>query len=102
MALVLQRKQGISQSQLGRLLGVNTRDMSRAAKRLELRHKIHKTTLLEDGRWTYNITPVRSISELLKFSIEDPPDIQSEKPLSTEVPRAWTWQQGTSQRQNIG
>ena len=74
--------------------------MSRAALRLESRHKIRRTRILEDGRWTYELAPLKSVAHLLEFKMEDGPDGE-EEPSSIERQRAWTWQQSALARGRI-
>jgi predicted DNA-binding transcriptional regulator len=58
--LVVERgKDGVLQSEIWKELGLTSRDGSRLAIRLEKRGMIRRVKLLDDGRWTYKLTPLR-------------------------------------------
>ncbi len=50
---------GVLQSELWKELTLTSRDGSRLAIRLERRGMIRREKVLEDGRWTYKLTPLR-------------------------------------------
>ncbi|MCP8322937.1 MAG: transcriptional regulator [Candidatus Methylarchaceae archaeon HK02M2] len=52
-------KEGILQSTLWKELGLTSRDGSRLAIRLEKRSIIKREKVLDDGRWTYLLIPIR-------------------------------------------
>ena len=52
-------KEGILQSTLWKELGLTSRDGSRLAIRLEKRSIIRREKVLDDGRWTYLLIPLR-------------------------------------------
>ena len=58
--LVVERgKDGVLQSEIWKELGLTSRDGSRLAIRLEKRGMILRVKVLDDGRWTYKLTPLR-------------------------------------------
>jgi predicted DNA-binding transcriptional regulator len=58
--LVVERgKDGVLQSEIWKELGLTSRDGSRLAIRLEKRGMIRRVKVLDDGRWTYKLTPLR-------------------------------------------
>jgi predicted DNA-binding transcriptional regulator len=58
--LVVERgKDGVLQSEIWKELGLTSRDGSRLAIRLEKRGMIKRVKVLDDGRWTYKLTPLR-------------------------------------------
>jgi predicted DNA-binding transcriptional regulator len=58
--LVVERgKGGVHQSEIWKELGLTSRDGSRLAIRLEKRGMIKRVKVLDDGRWTYKLTPLR-------------------------------------------
>lgn len=50
---------GVLQSELWKELDLTSRDGSRLAIRLERRGMIRREKVLDDGRWTYKLTPLR-------------------------------------------
>ncbi|MCP8311408.1 MAG: transcriptional regulator [Candidatus Methylarchaceae archaeon HK01B] len=52
-------KEGILQSTLWKELGLTSRDGSRLAIRLEKRNIIRREKVLDDGRWTYLLIPLK-------------------------------------------
>jgi predicted DNA-binding transcriptional regulator len=72
--LVVERgKEGVLQSEIWKELGLTSRDGSRLAIRLERRGLIGRVKVLEDGRWTYKLTPLRFPTDMK--SIENAPCI---------------------------
>jgi predicted DNA-binding transcriptional regulator len=72
--LVVERgKDGVLQSEIWKELGLTSRDGSRLAIRLERRGLIGRVKVLEDGRWTYKLTPLRFPTDMA--SIERAPCI---------------------------
>ena len=72
--LVVERgKDGVLQSEIWKELGLTSRDGSRLAIRLERRGLIGRVKVLEDGRWTYKLTPLRFPTDMV--SIERAPCI---------------------------
>ena len=58
--LVVERgKDGVLQSEIWKELGLTSRDGSRLAIRLEKRGIFKRVKVLDDGRWTYKLTPLR-------------------------------------------
>lgn len=57
--IIEQGKDGMLQSVLWKELGLTSRDGSRLAIRLEKRGIIKREKILEDGRWTYLLVPLR-------------------------------------------
>jgi predicted DNA-binding transcriptional regulator len=58
--LVVERgKDGVLQSEIWKELSLTSRDGSRLAIRLEKRGMIRRVKVLDDGRWTYKLTPLR-------------------------------------------
>ena len=56
--LVVERgRDGVLQSEIWKELGLTSRDGSRLAIRLERRGLIGRVKVLEEGRWTYKLTP---------------------------------------------
>ena len=51
--------QGVLQSLLWKELSLSSRDGSRLSIRLEHRGMIRREKVLDDGRWTYKLTPLR-------------------------------------------
>lgn len=75
--LVVERgKEGVLQSEIWKELGLTSRDGSRLAIRLERRGLIGRIKVLEDGRWTYKLTPLRFPTDMR--SIENAPCIVCE------------------------
>jgi predicted DNA-binding transcriptional regulator len=72
--LVVERgKDGVLQSEIWKELGLTSRDGSRLAIRLERRGLIGRVKVLEEGRWTYKLTPLRFPTDMT--SIERAPCI---------------------------
>ncbi len=72
--LVVERgRDGVLQSEIWKELGLTSRDGSRLAIRLERRGLIGRVKVLEDGRWTYKLTPLRFPTDMA--SIEKAPCI---------------------------
>lgn len=72
--LVVERgRDGVLQSEIWKELGLTSRDGSRLAIRLERRGLIGRVKVLEDGRWTYKLTPLRFPTDMT--SIEKAPCI---------------------------
>jgi predicted DNA-binding transcriptional regulator len=72
--LVVERgKDGVLQSEIWKELGLTSRDGSRLAIRLERRGLIGRGKVLEEGRWTYKLTPLRFPTDMV--SIERAPCI---------------------------
>lgn len=72
--LVVERgKDGVLQSEIWKELGLTSRDGSRLAIRLERRGLIGRVKVLEEGRWTYKLTPLRFPTDMA--SIERAPCI---------------------------
>jgi predicted DNA-binding transcriptional regulator len=70
--LVVERgREGVLQSEIWKELGLTSRDGSRLAIRLERRGLIGRVKVLEDGRWTYKLTPLRFPTDMT--SIEKAP-----------------------------
>jgi len=63
----------VLQSEIWKELGLTSRDGSRLAIRLERRGLIGRVKVLEDGRWTYKLTPLRFPTDM--GSIEKAPCI---------------------------
>jgi predicted DNA-binding transcriptional regulator len=51
--------EGVLQSELWKELTLTSRDGSRLAIRLERRGMVRREKVLEEGRWTYKLTPLR-------------------------------------------
>ena len=66
-------KEGVLQSEIWKELGLTSRDGSRLAIRLERRGLIGRVKVLEEGRWTYKLTPLRFPTDMA--SIEKAPCI---------------------------
>lgn len=64
-------KDGVLQSLLWKELGLTSRDGSRLAIRLERRGMIRRDKVLDEGRWTYKLTPLRLPAQIR--SIEQAP-----------------------------
>ncbi len=64
---------GVLQSELWKELTLSSRDGSRLAIRLERRGMIRREKILDGGRWTYKLTPLRMPVRIQ--SIEDAPCI---------------------------
>ena len=72
--LVVERgREGVLQSEIWKELGLTSRDGSRLAIRLERRGLIGRVKVLEEGRWTYKLTPLRFPTDMT--SIERAPCI---------------------------
>ena len=72
--LVVERgRDGVLQSEIWKELGLTSRDGSRLAIRLERRGLIGRVKVLEDGRLTYKLTPLRFPTDMT--SIEKAPCI---------------------------
>ena len=72
--LVVERgRDGVLQSEIWKELGLTSRDGSRLAIRLERRGLIGRVKGLEEGRWTYKLTPLRFPTDMA--SIEKAPCI---------------------------
>ncbi len=70
--LVVERgREGVLQSEIWKELGLTSRDGSRLAIRLERRGLIGRVKVLEEGRWTYKLTPLRFPTDMT--SIERAP-----------------------------
>ena len=52
-------KDGVLQSELWKKLHLTSRDGSRLAIRLEKRGLVKRERVLDNGRWTYKLTPLR-------------------------------------------
>ncbi|MCS7116953.1 MAG: transcriptional regulator [Nitrososphaerales archaeon] len=75
--MIIERgKEGIFQSDLWRSLGLTSRDGSRLAIRLEKMGLIRREKVLDKGRWTYRLTPLRL--PIRMESIEHSPCINCE------------------------
>jgi DNA-binding Lrp family transcriptional regulator len=70
-AIVEHGMEGILQSQLWKELSLTSRDGSRLAIRLEKRGMIRRERVLENGRWTYRLFPIRM--PIKTASIRDAP-----------------------------
>jgi predicted DNA-binding transcriptional regulator len=66
-------RDGVLQSEIWKELGLTSRDGSRLAIRLERRGLIGRVKVLEEGRWTYKLTPLRFPTDMV--SIEKAPCI---------------------------
>ena len=66
-------RNGVLQSEIWKELGLTSRDGSRLAIRLERRGLIGRVKVLEEGRWTYKLTPLRFPTDMT--SIEKAPCI---------------------------
>ena len=72
--LVVERgRDGVLQSEIWKELELTSRDGSRLAIRLERRGLIGRVKVLEEGRWTYKLTPLRFPTDMA--SIEKAPCI---------------------------
>src|SRR5271157_3629018 len=72
--LVVERgRDGVLQSEIWKELGLTSRNGSRLAIRLERRGLIGRVKVLEEGRWTYKLTPLRFPTDMT--SIEKAPCI---------------------------
>lgn len=72
--LVLEHgKEGVLQSELWKELTLTSRDGSRLAIRLEKRGVIRREKVLDNGRWTYRLVPLRLPAQIK--SIEQSPCI---------------------------
>jgi predicted DNA-binding transcriptional regulator len=70
--LVVERgRDGVLQSEIWKELRLTSRDGSRLAIRLERRGLIGRVKVLEEGRWTYKLTPLRFPTDMA--SIEKAP-----------------------------
>jgi len=86
--LVVERgKDGVLQSEIWKELGLTSRDGSRLAIRLEKRGMIKRVKVLDDGRWTYKLTPLRLPANI--SSMEAAPcivcPVESKCSVTTEV-----------------
>ena len=86
--LVVERgKDGVLQSEIWKELGLTSRDGSRLAIRLERRGLIGRVKVLEDGRWTYKLTPLRLPANI--SSMESAPcivcPVESKCSVTTEI-----------------
>src|SRR5271170_6611103 len=86
--LVVERgKDGVLQSEIWKELGLTSRDGSRLAIRLEKRGMIRRVKVLDDGRWTYKLTPLRLPANI--SSMESAPcivcPVESKCSVTTEV-----------------
>lgn len=70
-AVVKRGGDGVLQSEIWKELAVSSRDGSRLAIRLERRGMIRREKVLDGGRWTYKLTPLRM--PVLINSIEQAP-----------------------------
>lgn len=66
-------KGGVLQSELWKKLNLTSRDGSRLAIRLEKRGMVKREKVLDGGRWTYKLTPLRLPAQIR--SIEQAPCI---------------------------
>lgn len=66
-------KEGVLQSELWKKLSLTSRDGSRLAIRLEKRGMIKREKVLDGGRWTYKLSPLRLPAQIK--SIEQAPCI---------------------------
>lgn len=66
-------KEGVLQSELWKKLDLTSRDGSRLAIRLEKRGMIKREKVLDGGRWTYKLSPLRLPAQIK--SIEQAPCI---------------------------
>jgi predicted DNA-binding transcriptional regulator len=66
-------RDGVLQSEIWKELRLTSRDGSRLAIRLERRGLIGRVKVLEEGRWTYKLTPLRFPTDMA--SIEKAPCI---------------------------
>ena len=66
-------KEGVLQSELWKNLSLTSRDGSRLAIRLEKRGMVKREKVLDGGRWTYKLTPLRLPAQIR--SIEQTPCI---------------------------
>jgi predicted DNA-binding transcriptional regulator len=64
-------KEGVLQSELWKKLNLTSRDGSRLAIRLEKRGMIRREKVLDGGRWTYKLSPLRLPAQIK--SIEKAP-----------------------------
>ncbi|MAH21781.1 MAG: transcriptional regulator [Thaumarchaeota archaeon] len=69
--MVEQGRSGILQSGLWKALNLTSRDGSRLALRLEKRGMVRREKVLDEGRWTYKLTPARLPVQVK--AIEDAP-----------------------------
>ncbi|MEM3387682.1 MAG: MarR family winged helix-turn-helix transcriptional regulator [Nitrososphaerales archaeon] len=69
-------KEGVLQSELWKKLNLTSRDGSRLAIRLEKRGLVKRERVLDNGRWTYKLTPLRLPIQIK--SIEQAPCITCE------------------------
>jgi predicted DNA-binding transcriptional regulator len=86
--LVVERgKDGVLQSEIWKELGLTSRDGSRLAIRLEKRGMIKRVKVLDDGRWTYKLTPLRLPANI--SSMESAPcivcPVESKCSVTTEI-----------------
>jgi predicted DNA-binding transcriptional regulator len=86
--LVVERgKDGVLQSEIWKELGLTSRDGSRLAIRLEKRGMIKRVKVLDDGRWTYKLTPLRLPANI--SSMESAPcivcPVEAKCSITTEV-----------------
>jgi predicted DNA-binding transcriptional regulator len=75
--------EGVLQSELWKTLSLTSRDGSRLAIRLEKRGMIKREKVLEGGRWTYKLSPLRLPAKIK--SIEESPCITCPEELKCSV-----------------
>jgi predicted DNA-binding transcriptional regulator len=75
--------EGVLQSELWKKLSLTSRDGSRLAIRLEKRGMIKREKVLEGGRWTYKLSPLRLPAKIK--SIEESPCITCPEELKCSV-----------------
>lgn len=71
--VVENKKGGVLQSVIWKELGLSSRDGSRTAIRLERMGMIKRVRVLNDGHWTYKLTPLRVPADV--SSVESAPCI---------------------------
>ena len=74
---------GVLQSELWKKLSLTSRDGSRLAIRLEKRGMIKREKVLEGGRWTYQLSPLRLPAKIK--SIDESPCITCPEELKCSV-----------------
>ena len=79
-------KEGVLQSELWKKLSLTSRDGSRLAIRLEKRGMIKREKILEGGRWTYKLSPLRLPAQIR--SIEESPCITCPEELKCSIDSA--------------
>ena len=76
--LVVERgMEGVLQSEIWKELGLTSRDGSRLAIRLERWGLVGRVKSLEEGRWTYKLSPLRFPTDMA--SIENAPCMASQR-----------------------